>query len=112
MTVDDVMLQVTQALDDAKVQYMLVGAFSSNYHGIPRSTQDVDIVIELNQPLTGDFSKLLGEKFLAEPQLSSETNTGHSNDRNFESKVLCSKLNCFDSPLTLMTKNDFSEDSQ
>jgi predicted nucleotidyltransferase len=76
MMVDDVMLEVSQALDRASVPYMLVGAFSSNYHGIPRSTEDVDIVVELNRPLTGDFSKLLGDKYEAEPRLSFETNTG------------------------------------
>jgi predicted nucleotidyltransferase len=76
MMVDDVMFEVSQALDHANVPYMLVGAFSSNYHGIPRSTEDVDIVIELNRPLTGEFSKLLGDNYEADPQLSFETNTG------------------------------------
>ena len=76
MIVNDVMLQVTDALDRAGVPYMLVGAFSSNYHGIPRSTEDVDIVVELNGPLTGEFGRLLGEGFEEEKQLSFETNTG------------------------------------
>ena len=40
------------------------------------ATEDVDIVVELNRPLTGDFSKLLGDNYEAEPQLSFETNTG------------------------------------
>jgi predicted nucleotidyltransferase len=76
MTVSDIMLKVAAALERAQVPFMLVGAFSSNYHGIPRSTQDVDFVIELNAPLTGEFSRLLGDDFEAEPQLSFETNTG------------------------------------
>jgi len=76
MTVSDVMLRVAAALERSRVPFMLVGAFSSNYHGIARSTQDVDIVIELNTPLTGEFGCLLGQDFEAEPQLSFETNTG------------------------------------
>jgi predicted nucleotidyltransferase len=76
MIVNDVMLQVTDALERAGVPYMLVGAFSSNYHGIPRSTEDVDVVVELNAPLTAEFARLLGENYEDEPQMSFETNTG------------------------------------
>jgi predicted nucleotidyltransferase len=76
MTINDVMLKVVDALERARVPYMLVGAFSSNYYGIPRSTEDVDLVIELNRPLTEDFNQLLGPEFESERQLSFETNTG------------------------------------
>jgi predicted nucleotidyltransferase len=76
MTVNDVMLRVVDALDRAKVPYILVGAFSSNYHGVPRSTEDVDFVIELDKPLTAEFSRLLGDDFEPESQLTFETNTG------------------------------------
>lgn len=76
MTVNDVMMRVVDALERAQVPYMLVGAFSSNYHGVPRSTQDVDFVVELDRPLTADFNKVLGEDFEPEDQLSFETNTG------------------------------------
>ncbi|HEY0456761.1 MAG TPA: hypothetical protein VGE41_10330 [Verrucomicrobiae bacterium] len=55
---------------------MLVGAFSSNYHGIPRSTKDADFVVQLDAPLTPEFSVKLGPEFQAEPQFSFETNTG------------------------------------
>lgn len=42
MTVDGVALRVSEALGAAGVPFMLVGGFSSNYHGIPRSTKDAD----------------------------------------------------------------------
>jgi len=76
MKVTDVMLRVAEALERAEVPYMLVGAFSSNYYGIPRSTEDVDFVIALDTPLTVEFRRLLGPDFEAEPQMSFETNTG------------------------------------
>lgn len=76
MTVNDVMLRVVDALERAKIPHMLVGSFSSNLHGIPRATEDVDFVIELNAPLTAEFGQLLGEDFEPELQLSFETNTG------------------------------------
>ena len=76
MTTNDVMLLVADALNRARVPAMLVGSFSSNYYGIPRSTEDVDFVVHLQSELTADFARLLGEPFEADPQLKFETNTG------------------------------------
>ena len=45
VTIDDVALRVSAALGAAGVPFMLVGGFSSNYDGIPRSTKDVDFPI-------------------------------------------------------------------
>jgi hypothetical protein len=36
-----------EALDAEQIDYMLVGSFSSNFYGIPRSTQDADLVLQL-----------------------------------------------------------------
>src|SRR5438046_965908 len=76
MTIDDVALRVSEALGAAGVPFMLVGGFSSNYHGIPRSTKDADFVVKLNAPLNHEFSRALGPDFEAEAQMSFETNTG------------------------------------
>ncbi len=45
MTTQDVFRRVIGALDNASIPYMLTGSFASSYHGSPRSTQDIDIVI-------------------------------------------------------------------
>lgn len=37
--------RVLDALGNAGVPYMLTGSFASSFHGAPRTTQDVDIVI-------------------------------------------------------------------
>lgn len=37
---------VAGALDDAGIPYMVVGSLASTFHGEPRATQDVDIVID------------------------------------------------------------------
>ncbi len=76
MTIDDVALRVAEALNVAEIPFMLVGGFSSNYYGIPRSTKDADFVVQLSAPLTASFARLLGPEFEAEEQLSFETNTG------------------------------------
>ena len=35
-------------LNEAEISYLIVGSFSSNYHGIPRSTKDADIVADFD----------------------------------------------------------------
>ena len=45
MTAQDVFRRVTEALEQAGIAYMLTGSFASSYHGAPRATQDIDIVI-------------------------------------------------------------------
>ena len=45
MTTQDVLRRVTGALEKAGIAYMLTGSYASSYHGTPRATQDIDIVI-------------------------------------------------------------------
>ena len=45
MTAEDVFRRVVGALDHAGIPYMLTGSFASSFHGVPRATQDIDIVI-------------------------------------------------------------------
>jgi hypothetical protein len=73
---ESLMLRVADALEQSGVPYMLVGSFSSNYYGIPRSTKDADFVVQLRGPANDDFLARLGDDFEADPQLSFETNTG------------------------------------
>jgi len=47
----------TRFLNEAEIPYMVVGSFSSNYHGIPRSTKDADIVLQFD---TGAWRHLSG----------------------------------------------------
>jgi hypothetical protein len=46
MNAADVLRRTTTALDHAEIEYMLTGSFASAYHGAPRSTQDIDFVIQ------------------------------------------------------------------
>lgn len=38
--------RLVAALDLAGVPHMVAGSFASTYHGVPRTTQDIDLVIE------------------------------------------------------------------
>jgi hypothetical protein len=46
MSVQEVFQRITTALDRAGITYMLTGSFASAYYGAPRSTQDIDLIIE------------------------------------------------------------------
>lgn len=45
MTTHDLFRRVLGALESAGIPVMLTGSFASSYHGAPRATQDVDLVI-------------------------------------------------------------------
>ncbi len=47
-TFEGLLSDVFSALEDCQVPAMVVGSFASTYHGIPRSTQDLDVVVELD----------------------------------------------------------------
>lgn len=47
-TIDDLVRRLINILDAADVPYMLTGSFASSLHGIPRATQDIDLVIAPN----------------------------------------------------------------
>src|SRR5215211_4404902 len=42
---EDIFRRVIGALEQAEIPYMLTGSFASSYHGSPRATQDIDVVI-------------------------------------------------------------------
>lgn len=45
MTTEDIFRRIIQALGRVGIPYMLTGSFASSYHGVPRATQDIDLVI-------------------------------------------------------------------
>jgi hypothetical protein len=55
-------------LDRENLPYMVVGSFSSNYHGIPRSTKDADIVLEFEPTAWSNLEKNLPAGLMLDPQ--------------------------------------------
>jgi hypothetical protein len=45
MTAEDIFRRILEALSTAGIPYMLTGSFASAYHGVPRATQDINLVI-------------------------------------------------------------------
>ena len=84
MTIEDVTLRVIDALNAAQLRHILVGSFSSNLYGIPRSTKDADFVIQAEKDGIEKLFKLLAGEFEVDPQLKFETNTGtHKHEMRF-----------------------------
>ena len=46
MSISEVLRSIRTALDQNSIAYMLTGSFASAYHGTPRSTQDIDVIVE------------------------------------------------------------------
>lgn len=59
MSLPEVFRRITAALEQAGVPYMLTGSFASAHYGAPRSTQDIDLVIEATVPQLQSFSQSL-----------------------------------------------------
>jgi hypothetical protein len=68
MTSDDATLAVIDLLDAEHVPYMAVGSLSSNFYGVPRSTQDADIVLLWEVSAVRPLVEKLGDRFRLDPQ--------------------------------------------
>lgn len=65
-------LEVIQRLDELQVPYMVVGSLSSNVYGIPRSTQDADLVLDMQGREFGPILKHMQPLFTSDRQLRFE----------------------------------------
>ena len=64
-----------RALNSAGVPYMIVGSFSTNFYGVPRSTQDADIVVDPGPTSLAQLVRGIGPEFVFDPQFLLETAT-------------------------------------
>lgn len=46
MTAAETIRQVIASLDAVGIPFMLTGSFASSFHGVPRATQDIDLVVD------------------------------------------------------------------
>jgi hypothetical protein len=65
MTQEEFLGHVAHCLDEAGIPFMLAGSHASTFHGLPRATQDVDLVIEPSAEQLDRFLALLGPSFYA-----------------------------------------------
>ncbi len=72
---NDATARLVAAFEASSIDYLLVGSYSSNFYGIPRSTKDADFVAVLGDKI-GEVQKFLGPEFIWDAQPSFETVTG------------------------------------
>lgn len=63
MNQEQVIARVIRACGQAGLTHMVVGSFASNYHGVPRMTQDADIVVEGSRSAVLALVRLLSDEF-------------------------------------------------
>ena len=73
MNVAEVFRRITATLDQAGIAYMLTGSFASAYYGVPRSTQDIDLIIEASPAQLQTFVQLLpSDEYYADLEMALE----------------------------------------
>ena len=63
MTAEDALKLLLSKLEECEIPYMITGSFASNIHGLPRATQDADVVIEVDKGALKRLLKSLGLTF-------------------------------------------------
>lgn len=63
-----VALVVAEALEAGGVRYLVGGSMASSHSGQPRSTVDIDMVVELEESDVGPLVAALGGEFHADPR--------------------------------------------
>ena len=63
MTEQELLQDCLRRLNQSSIDYMLVGSMASNYWGIPRSTHDIDFVIEFEDADVNAIVSLFEDDF-------------------------------------------------
>jgi len=59
MSGNEALLALVGLLNEMETPYMLVGSYSSNFYGIPRSTKDADLVFQFDPKSLAEIQKRL-----------------------------------------------------
>ncbi len=63
MTEQELLLDCLRRLNSTRIPYMIVGSMASNFWGVPRSTHDIDFVVEFQLSDVPKFMKAFEEQF-------------------------------------------------
>ena len=89
-TSEDLVVVVFDTLAALHVSFMVSGSLASNFYGVPRATQDADLVLELSALPLDAFASRLQDTFEVDAQLALETVMGsrrlvaHARDLAFD----------------------------
>lgn len=68
---------VLRRLEECGIPFMITGSFASNAHGVPRMTQDANVIIETDLPGLLRFIRSLGEEFYADTDAAKNAYAGN-----------------------------------
>jgi len=67
------------ALDRLEIKFLIGGSIASGAHGLPRQTNDIDVVADIPAGLVADFCSALGPAFYVDPDTAQRAiRTGRS----------------------------------
>lgn len=68
MTGNEGLAALISVLNAGEYPYMIVGSYSSNFYGIPRSTKDADLVLSVASSDWGEIARRIPDGLLFEDQ--------------------------------------------
>jgi len=68
MTEQELLVDCLTRLNSAEIQYMVTGSMASNFWGIPRSTHDLDFVVQIPPSSVSKFVKAFASDFYLDEQ--------------------------------------------
>ena len=80
MTGNEALIALLDAFSREGVPHMVVGGYSSNFWGLPRSTKDADLVVEASKLDWETILSLLPPEMTLDDQITFETITGSKRD--------------------------------
>lgn len=99
--------RVTDELDRLGVRYIVCGSLASSVHGLPRATNDVDIVAVLTQEHVVPFAKALTPGFFVDPDMIADAITHRSEFNVIELQTMF-KIDIFVPLLDIVTRRELN----
>ena len=98
-------LRVTGVLTTLGIRYVVGGSLASSLQGIPRATNDVDLVAAMQLEHAGPFVDLLGEDFYADVDMIRDA-ISHRTEFNVIFQPAIFKIDVFVPPLDLVVRRE------
>ena len=69
---DEFLRHIAAVLDACRIPYMIAGSLASSFHGEPRATHDIDLVVDPSSEGLEQFLASLGQNFYVSPDAARE----------------------------------------
>jgi len=89
-----IILSVAKALDACGIRYLVGGSLASSISGEPRSSMDIDLVVELSISQVDSLTEALKEEFLVDPDVLRRA-VEHTSSANILHEETSTKIDLF-----------------